>query len=65
MGAIDDKVQRATLRSPVNGTVKRVHVSTIGEVVQPGANLVEILASDDNLVIEAKIKPSDIAFFTS
>jgi len=62
MGALDDKVQRATLRSPVDGTVKRVFISTIGEVVQPGEDLVEILASDDNLVIEAKIKPSDIAF---
>ena len=62
MGALDDKVQRATLRSPVDGTVKRVFISTIGEVVQPGENLVEILASDDNLIIEAKIKPSDIAF---
>jgi len=62
MSALNDKVKRATLRSPVDGTIKRILVSTIGEVVQPGADLVEIVSSDDNLVIEAKIKPSDIAF---
>ncbi len=62
MGALDDKVKRAILRSPVDGIVKRILVSTIGEVVQAGEDLVEIVPADDNLVIEAKIKPSDIAF---
>ncbi len=62
MGALNYKVNQAILRSPVDGTVKRVLVSTIGEVVQAGRDLVEIVSSDDSLVIEAKIKPSDIAF---
>ncbi len=62
MMALNDKVERTVLRSPVDGVVKRILVSTIGEVVQPGEVLVEIVAADDNLVIEAKIKPSDIAF---
>lgn len=62
MESLRDKVRRATLRAPVDGTVKRILVSTIGEVVQPGSVLVEIVAAEDVLVIEAKIKPSDIAF---
>jgi adhesin transport system membrane fusion protein len=60
--ALKDRLDRTHVRSPVNGTVNRILVSTVGGVVQPGMNLVEIVPSEGTLVIEAKIKPSDIAF---
>lgn len=60
--AATDKVTRTSLRSPVNGTVNRVHVTTVGAVVQPGAPLVEIVPGDDKLLIEAQIRPRDVAF---
>ena len=57
-----DRVKLSELRSPVNGTVQRVLLNTIGGVVQPGNAVVEIVPSDDRLLIEAKISPKDIAF---
>jgi adhesin transport system membrane fusion protein len=62
MRAAQDKVSRTSLRAPVDGTVNVLHVSTIGAVVQPGAPLVEIVPRDDNLLIEAQIRPQDVAF---
>lgn len=60
-GALEDRVTRTLLRSPVDGTIKRIHINTIGGVVKPGSDLVEVVPSEDHLLIEAKIKPSDIA----
>ena len=60
--AARDKVSRAVFRSPVSGIINKIHVATIGEVVQAGATLIEIVPSDDKLLIEAKIRPQDIAF---
>jgi adhesin transport system membrane fusion protein len=60
--AREDKVRRTYVRSPVNGTVNRIMVNTVGGVVKPGMDIVEIVPSQDNLLIEAKIRPSDIAF---
>ena len=60
--ALEDRVRRTVIRSPVHGTVKRLLVNTIGSVVQPGADLVEIVPLEDALLVEAKIRPSDIAF---
>ncbi len=57
-----DRVDKAEVLSPVRGTVKRLHVNTIGAVVQPGQQLVEIVPLDDALLLEAKIPPRDIAF---
>lgn len=57
-----DKVKLSEVRSPVDGTVQRVLLNTIGGVVQPGNALIEIVPSDDRLLIEAKISPKDIAF---
>lgn len=59
--ALQDRVRRTTLRSPVNGTVMRLHINTIGGVVQPGNSIIELVPSEDKLLIEARIKPSDIA----
>ena len=57
-----DRLDRTAVVSPVRGIVNQVFVSTVGGVVQPGMNLVEIVPLDDTLLIEAKIKPADIAF---
>lgn len=60
--ALEDRVSRTEVRSPVDGTVKQVLVNTQGSVIQPGMDLVEIVPSNDSLLIEAKIRPADIAF---
>ncbi|MCC2655562.1 MAG: secretion protein HylD [Panacagrimonas sp.] len=61
-GALVDRVNKAEIRSPVRGLVKRVLVNTVGGVVQPGQTVVEIVPLDDTLLLEAKITPRDIAF---
>jgi adhesin transport system membrane fusion protein len=60
--ALADKVKHAAVRSPVKGTVKRLMVNTVGGVVQPGRDLVEVVPLDDALILEAKVAPKDIAF---
>ena len=57
-----DRVDRTTVLSPVQGTVKRIAVNTVGGVIQPGMDLVEIVPTEDHLSVEAKILPKDIAF---
>ncbi len=57
-----DRVMRTELRSPVDGVVNRILINTIGGIVKPGEEIMEIIPFDDSLVIEARIKPSDIAF---
>ena len=60
--AIDDRVNRTLVTSPVRGIVQQLMVNTIGGVIQPGNDLVEIVPLDDTLLFEAKIRPQDIAF---
>lgn len=60
--ALEDRVNRTMVTSPVRGIVQQVMVNTIGGVIQPGSDLVEIVPLDDKLLIEAKIQPRDIAF---
>ena len=60
--ALLDQVDRTIVRSPINGIVQKLFVHTVGGVVRPGADLVEIVPTDKSLLIEVKIKPSDIAF---
>ncbi len=60
--AAEDKVRRTEVRSPVYGTVKRLLVNTLGGVIQPGMDLVEIVPLEDTLLVEAEIRPADIAF---
>ncbi|RLJ68268.1 HlyD family type I secretion periplasmic adaptor subunit [Sulfurisoma sediminicola] len=57
-----DKVKHAAIRSPVRGTVKRLLVNTVGGVVQPGKDIVEVVPLEDALLLEAKVHPKDIAF---
>ncbi|MEE4622674.1 HlyD family type I secretion periplasmic adaptor subunit [Pseudomonas alliivorans] len=60
--AIDDRMSRTTVVSPVRGIVKTLKVNTIGGVVQPGSDLMEIVPLEDNLLIEARVRPQDVAF---
>ena len=60
--AIEDRVNRTLVTSPVRGIVQQLMVNTIGGVIQPGNDLVEIVPLDDTLLVEAKIRPQDIAF---
>jgi adhesin transport system membrane fusion protein len=62
--ALADKVKHAAVRSPVKGTVKRLFVNTVGGVVQPGRDLVEVVPLEDALILEAKVAPKDIAFLS-
>lgn len=61
-GALADRVERTLVRSPVAGTVKQLLVKTIGGVIQPGMDIVEIVPSEEKLLIEARIRPADIAY---
>ncbi|HSP32424.1 MAG TPA: HlyD family type I secretion periplasmic adaptor subunit, partial [Halomonas sp.] len=59
---LQDRVRLTEIRSPVDGVVQRIHISTIGGVAQPGQEVVDIVPSDDQLLVEARIAPQDIAF---
>jgi adhesin transport system membrane fusion protein len=60
--AMADRLERTTVRSPVNGIVKTLKVTTVGGVIQPGSEVMEIVPIEDNLLVEAKVRPSDVAF---
>jgi adhesin transport system membrane fusion protein len=60
--AFRDRVARTSVRSPVDGIIKDVRVTSVGQVVKSGIDLAEIVPVEDSLLIEANIKPSDIAF---
>lgn len=59
---LSDRVLHANVKSPVKGTINRLLVTTVGGVLQPGKEIVEIVPSDDALFLEARISPKDIAF---
>jgi len=61
-GPAQDRVRRTDLKAPVHGIVNKLNVTTIGAVVQPGANLMDIIPLDDSLLVEGRIRPQDIAF---
>jgi membrane fusion protein, adhesin transport system len=58
----EDKLARTTIRAPVAGIIKSVSVTTPGQIIQPGHNLVEIVPINDTLLVEAQVRPQDIAF---
>lgn len=60
--ALEDRLKRTHVRSPVRGTVNQILVNTVGGVIQPGMDLIEIVPLEDTLLVETKIKPADIAF---
>lgn len=57
-----DRVERTVIRAPVKGVVNRIAITTIGGVIQPGAAVLEIVPLDDRLLVEARIRPQDVAF---
>ena len=57
-----DRVTRTDVRSPVRGTIKQININTIGGVIHSGESILEIVPLDDTLLIEARIRPADIAF---
>ena len=57
-----DRIKYAEIRAPVRGTIQRIYTNTLGGVVQPGREVVEMVPLDDQLLVEAKISPRDIAF---
>lgn len=59
---LQDKVNRTVVTSPVTGTIQKVYINTIGGVIQPGMDLIEIVPTEDTLLIETKIAPQDIGF---
>jgi adhesin transport system membrane fusion protein len=62
---LTDRVKLTAVRSPVRGTVNRLFTNTIGGVVLPGKEVVEIVPLDDTLLLEARIRPKDIGFLRS
>lgn len=57
-----DRMERTTIRAPMAGIVKKINVTTIGEVIQPNDHIMEIVPVDKNLIIKANVRPSDIGF---
>jgi adhesin transport system membrane fusion protein len=59
---LEDKVKHTEIKSPVRGIVKRLLVNTLGAVVQPGKEVVEVVPLNDTLILEVRIAPKDIGF---
>jgi adhesin transport system membrane fusion protein len=57
-----DRLNRTELNAPVYGIVNKINITTLGAVVQPGANIMDIVPLDDTLLVEGRINPQDIAF---
>ncbi|MCI0510104.1 adhesin transport system membrane fusion protein [Chromohalobacter marismortui] len=61
---LKDRVQLADIRSPVKGVVQQLYINTVGGVIQPGEKVVDIIPTDDRLLVEARVAPRDIAFLS-
>lgn len=59
---LKDKLNRTTIISPVYGIINEIYVNTVGGVLKPGDNIMDIVPLGDTLLIEAKVRPSDIGF---
>lgn len=62
--AAEDRLARTAVKSPVAGIIKQLKVTTVGGVIQPGMEVMEIVPLEDNLLVETKIRPSDVGFIT-
>ncbi|MGB0747836.1 MAG: HlyD family type I secretion periplasmic adaptor subunit [Magnetospiraceae bacterium] len=60
--AAEDRLVRTEVRSPMKGIVKQIRKKTLGGVIRPGEDLVEVVPVEDTLLVEARVRPSDIAF---
>lgn len=56
-----DQLDRTVLRSPMRGIVNNLSVTTIGGVVRPGEEILQIIPLDEEMFVEARVKPKDIA----
>ena len=56
------RIKRAIISSPINGTIKKMHYNTLGGVVKPGGVIAEVVPTEEHLIIDTKIAPSNIAF---
>lgn len=57
-----DALTRTVIRSPMNGVIKNVQVTTMGAVIQPGQSIMEIVPLDDELLVEGYVKPSEVSY---
>ncbi len=62
LASLSDKMNHTILHSPVEGIVKKIHIMTISGVVSPGMAIMDIVPMDDTLLVQAKVRPADIAF---
>jgi len=60
--ALEDQVTRTIVKSPMKGIVQKLYVHTVGGVIKPGEDIMEIVPSDETLLVKVRIKPKDIAF---
>lgn len=60
--AAEDRLARTSVRSPVTGIVKQIKINTIGGVLQPGMEIMEVVPMEDTFLIETKVRPSDVGF---
>jgi adhesin transport system membrane fusion protein len=60
--AREDAFRRTTIRSPMKGVVKNVQITTVGGVVQAGQSILEIVPTEDEMLVEAYVKPAEVAF---
>lgn len=63
--ALEDRVKLAEVRSPVRGTINTLMANTVGGVVQPGKDILDIVPLDDTLLMEVQVHPRDIGFLHS
>ena len=63
--ALEDRLDRTSVKSPVHGIVNRILVNTLGGVIQPGMDMMEIVPLEDTLLVEARVSPKDIAFISA
>ncbi len=62
LSALSERRTRTEIKSPVSGIIKDIKINTVGGVVKPGEDIIEIVPMDEQLLVEARIRPSDIAF---
>jgi HlyD family secretion protein len=56
----NDQAERQLVRSPVNGEVMALHVAAVGEAIAPRAPLLDVVPENEQLVVEARVRPEDI-----
>lgn len=60
--AREDALRKTVIRTPMDGIVKNIQHTTLGAVIQSGQNILEIVPVQDEMVVEAYVKPSEVAF---